>query len=51
MRLLLCAHLLIVAASQAAAQGHKTPATELDAQQVSWIICLLQFFRPLSALS
>ncbi|KAL4517072.1 hypothetical protein Ndes2437B_g06685 [Nannochloris sp. 'desiccata'] len=33
MRLLLCSHLLIVAASLAAAQGPNVPATELDAQQ------------------
>jgi hypothetical protein len=37
MRLILCTHLLIVAASLAAAQGPKAPATELDTQLVSWI--------------
>ncbi len=37
MRLLFCTHLLIVAASLAAAQGPNAPASERESSQVSCI--------------
>jgi hypothetical protein len=45
MRVLLYTHLLIVAASLAAAQVPNVPATELDAPQVRYIHCLARYIN------